>query len=130
MKMGRHIEHQNVGIMVGADGRAVFIAHSLSPSVDERANFGFVVHEHSLAGPPELQGCACKPSHTREECGCARRRAIGRTGYGVPVPKSSECPAFRRGHWARGRPSARIVSVPSGGCGQPGGESSNRSCRP
>jgi hypothetical protein len=31
--------------MVGADGRAVFVAHGLSPSVDEHLNFGFVVHE-------------------------------------------------------------------------------------
>jgi len=48
----------------------------------------------------------------------------------LPVPRSSECPAFRRDHWAVGRPSVRIWSLPFNRCGQPAGESSHISCRP
>jgi hypothetical protein len=43
------------------------------------------------------------------------------------VPKSSEHPAFRRDHWAVGRPSLRIKFLP---LSQPSGESSHASCRP
>lgn len=44
-------------------------------------------------------------------------------------PRSSEYPAFTRDHCARGRPSARSVSMLSR-CGQPTGDSSHVSCRP
>src|SRR5262245_49979097 len=47
-----------------------------------------------------------------------------------PVPRSSECPAFRRDHWEVGRPSVRMRCLPSHHCGQPGGESSHVSFRP
>ena len=47
----------------------------------------------------------------------------------LPVPRSSEYPAFRRGHCEVGRPFVRKVSILSP-CGQPGGESSQVSCRP
>src|SRR6516225_11051207 len=29
-----------------------------------------------------------------------------------PVPKSSECPAFRRDRWAMGRPSVPLLTLP------------------
>ena len=47
----------------------------------------------------------------------------------LPPLKSSEYPAFTRGHWEVGRPLVRSVSMLSD-CGQPGGESSHVSCRP
>jgi hypothetical protein len=47
-----------------------------------------------------------------------------------PVPRSSERSAFRRGHWAVGRPSVRVTCLPLSCCGQPVGESSQVSCRP
>ncbi len=37
----------------------------------------------------------------------------------LPVPRSSEYPAFRRDHWAVGRPSVRIACLPLNRCGQP-----------
>src|ERR1039457_5574557 len=48
----------------------------------------------------------------------------------LPVPRSSEYPAFRRDHWAVGRPSVRVTCLPLNRCGQPVGESSHVSCRP
>jgi len=48
----------------------------------------------------------------------------------LPVPRLSEYPAFRRDHWAVGRPSVRKFCLPSNRCGQPVGESSHVSCRP
>jgi hypothetical protein len=47
----------------------------------------------------------------------------------LPVPRSSEYPAFSRDHWAVGRPLVRSVSIMSP-CGQAVGESSHVSCRP
>jgi hypothetical protein len=37
------------------------------------------------------------------------RQSLWRTNRSqrLPVPRSSECPAFRRGHWVMGRPSLR-----------------------
>ena len=62
-----------------------------------------------------------RPPATRTAC-----RAPQRT-----LDRSSERPASRRGHWPRGRPSRRIRCLPSPhGRGQPGGESSQVSCRP
>jgi hypothetical protein len=57
------------------------------------------------------------------------------------VPRSSEYPAFRRGHWGMGRPPGHtdtggqsgapsLVRVMEHCWGQPGGESSHFSCRP
>ena len=49
----------------------------------------------------------------------------------LPVPRSSEYPAFRRDHWAMGRPLVRSwLASASHCCGQPVGESSHASCRP
>ena len=48
----------------------------------------------------------------------------------LPVPRSSEYPAFTRGHWTMGRPLVRYGCMPFASCGQPAGESSHRSCRP
>lgn len=49
----------------------------------------------------------------------------------VAVPRSSECPDSRRGHWAMGRPLLRNISpLTSLYSGQPAGESSHASCRP
>src|SRR5260370_27661693 len=45
-------------------------------------------------------------------------------------PRSSECPAFRRDHWAVGRPSVRKFCLPLDRSGQPAGELSHSSCRP
>ena len=47
-----------------------------------------------------------------------------------PGPRSSENPAFRRAHWALGRPSVRICSLPFHRCGQPDGEFSHIPCLP
>jgi Tannase and feruloyl esterase len=48
----------------------------------------------------------------------------------LPVPSSSEYPAFRRDHWAVGRPSVRVTWLPFHRFGQAVGESSHVSCRP
>jgi hypothetical protein len=48
----------------------------------------------------------------------------------LPVPSSSEYPAFRRDHWAVGRPSVRVTWLPSHRFGQAVGESSHVSWRP
>ena len=48
----------------------------------------------------------------------------------LPVARSSEYPAFRRDHWAVGRPSVRKFCLPANRWGQPVGESSHVSCRP
>src|SRR5262245_65452412 len=59
------------------------------------------------------------------------RRCGGRAEVSaLPLPRSSECPAFRRDHWAVGRPSVRVTCLPLNRCGQPVGESSHVSCRP
>ena len=57
------------------------------------------------------------------------RRMLGVVQH-LPVPRSSEYPALRRGHWTMGRPSVRQLCSPFGRCGQPVGESSHLSCRP
>src|SRR5580700_5104805 len=49
----------------------------------------------------------------------------------LPGLRSSENPAFRRGHWAIGRPLVRSwLASASHCCGPPVGESSHASCRP
>ena len=47
----------------------------------------------------------------------------------LPVPSSSEYPAFRRDHWAVGRPSVRVTWLPFHLFGQAVGESSHVSWR-
>jgi hypothetical protein len=59
-----------------------------------------------------------------------RRAFSGPPVQRLPVPKSSEYPAFRRDHCAVGRPSVRVTCLPFNRCGQPVGESSHVSCRP
>jgi hypothetical protein len=56
LKRRRHIEHQNAGVVVGANSRTVFVPHRSSPSLDKSVNFRFVVHDHTLPGPASRQG--------------------------------------------------------------------------
>ena len=113
------------------------IARAVFEQVGKQVGQTFVIENRPGAGGTIGANMAPRPSpprHCESETaphrGWQKIEELAGAVQRVPVPRLSEYPALRRGHWTMGRPSVRYECSSSGHRGQPVGESSHVSCRP